>query len=91
MLKFTGFDDSIIGQATVWNDAGESAGESAGERNVKIVYSGPLIISQLTGDGMTFDEAYEYCEFNMEGAYVGKNTPIVLWDYDEEMLINQGE
>ena len=83
MLKFTGFDDSIIGQATVWNDAGES--------NIKIVYSGPLIISQLTGDGMTFDEAYEYCEFNMEGAYVGKNTPIVLWDYDEEMLTNEGE
>jgi hypothetical protein len=83
MLKFTGFDDSIIGQATVWNDAGES--------NIKIVYSGSLIISQLTADGMTFDEAYEYCEFNMEGAYVGKNTPIVLWDYDEEMLTNEGE
>jgi len=83
MLKFTGFDDSIIGQATVWNDAGES--------NIKIVYSGSLIISQLTAAGMTFDEAYEYCEFNMEGAYVGKNTPIVLWDYDEEMLTNEGE
>lgn len=83
MLKFSGFDDCIIGQATVWNDAGES--------NIKIVYSGPLIIIQLTCDGMTFDEAYEYCEVNMEGAYVGKNTPIVVWDYDEETLTNQGE
>jgi hypothetical protein len=83
MLKFTGFDGCIIGQSTVFNDSGES--------NIKIVYSGSLIISQLTADGMTFDEAYEYCEFNMEGAYVGKNTPIVVWDYDEEILNNEGE
>lgn len=83
MLKFAGFDGCIIGQAEVWNDAGE--------KNIKILYSGSLIISQLTGDGMTFDEAYEYCEFNMEGAYVGKNTPIVVWDYDEETLTDEGE
>ena len=41
-------------------------------------------------DGMDADEAREYIEFNIEGAYMGPDTPILVWmedlwdeDYDE--------
>ena len=41
-------------------------------------------------DGMTAEEAREYIEFNIEGAYMGPDTPILVWmedlwdeDYDE--------
>jgi hypothetical protein len=33
-------------------------------------------------DGMDDDEAREYIEFNIEGAYVGPDTPILVWRYD---------
>ena len=29
-------------------------------------------------DGMTYEEAIEYMEFNVVGAYVGKQTPVFL-------------
>jgi hypothetical protein len=35
-------------------------------------------------DGMTMEEAREYIEFNIEGAYVGPHTPIILWKCDLE-------
>jgi hypothetical protein len=43
----------------------------------------------MTRDGMTAEEAREYIEFNIEGAYMGPDTPILVWpddcweDYDE--------
>jgi hypothetical protein len=30
-------------------------------------------------DGMDIHEALEYIEFNIEGAYVGPHTPIIMW------------
>jgi hypothetical protein len=31
---------------------------------------------------MTDEEALEYFDFNIAGAYVGENTPFILNDYD---------
>jgi hypothetical protein len=31
---------------------------------------------------MTSEEAREYIEFNIEGAYVGEATPIICWTED---------
>jgi hypothetical protein len=33
-------------------------------------------------DGMTMEEAREYIEFNIEGAYMGPHTAIVVWTED---------
>jgi hypothetical protein len=33
-------------------------------------------------DGMEADEAREYIEFNVEGAYVGDETPVYVWTED---------
>ena len=40
---------------------------------------------------MTSDEALEYIEFNIEGAYVGEQTPIVMWsEFIEELKEEYG-
>jgi hypothetical protein len=40
------------------------------------------MVDKLTAedDSMDVNEALEYIEFNIEGAYVGPHTPIILWE-----------
>jgi transcriptional regulator len=45
------------------------------ENNLKIVYDIDEVINILIRDGMDVDEAIEYYEYNIAGAYVGENTP----------------
>lgn len=71
MLKFTGYDDAIIGVTDSWLP------------EPKLVYSGEKLLSLLISEGMTEEEAVEWCSFNMEGAYMGEATPLVLWPYEE--------
>ena len=33
-------------------------------------------------DNMDFQEAREFIEYNIEGAYLGPDTPIIVWKYD---------
>ncbi len=43
------------------------------------VYSYPLMVETLTlRDGMTYLEAEEYIDFNVVGAWVGEQTPIIV-------------
>jgi hypothetical protein len=74
MLKIDGHDDAIIGPALIWrNNTMVSV----------LVYDAEVIRNTLvTRDAMTFDEAREYIEFNIEGAYVGEGTPVLVWPYD---------
>jgi hypothetical protein len=75
MLKLDGYDEAILGQATVWQRQGAGA-----ERVDTLIYSGPKIIDILmTRDGMEEDDAYEFFSFNIEGAYMGPDTPIIVW------------
>ena len=39
-------------------------------------------------DGMSYDEAMEYFDFNVQGAWVGENTPIFL---DDEYIVEGDE
>jgi hypothetical protein len=43
-------------------------------------------------DGMTMEEAREYIEFNIEGAYMGPHTAIVVWTEDmwEDWVEDEG-
>jgi hypothetical protein len=36
----------------------------------------------MTRDGMTADEAREFIEFNIEGGYIGIDTPVLVWTDD---------
>lgn len=71
VLTFTGYDDCVIGVAEVW--------DTSGSQERRVVYSGERIIKSLMRDGMTDDEAQEFLDFNIQGAYVGPQTPIIVW------------
>jgi len=79
MLKIDGHDDAVIGPALVWGN---------GERISVLVYDAEAIRNTLMErDNMEADEAREYIEFNIEGAYMGPDTPILVWPddlWDEE-------
>jgi len=63
------FDEAIIGVES--NSVGMSA----------VAYSEPKIIELLIRhDKMTPDEAMEYYQFNILGAYLGENTPVFIDD-----------
>ena len=65
MIKIDGFDDAIIGVTDTWLP------------DTKLVYDGQKIIELLMSQGMSDIEALEYCSFNIEGAYVGEDTPLI--------------
>jgi hypothetical protein len=65
LLFADGFDDAIIGVA-----------ERIGMEAV-VAYSVGAILQILAQD-MTEDEAVEYFEFNILGAYVGERTPVFI-------------
>ena len=59
-LKADGFDDAIIG---------------VDENEMRLVYSVSECIKILSRD-MNEEDALEYFDFNVRGAYVGEKTPI---------------
>ena len=76
MLKIDGHEDAILGPAFIWGQGGT--------RLSVLVYDAEAIRATLVHrDGMDADEAREYIEFNIEGAYVGPDTPILVWPDDE--------
>jgi hypothetical protein len=50
-------------------------------------YSQTKIIENLIQDGMTFEEAQEFFEFNIIGAWVGSGTPCFI----EEISISEAK
>jgi hypothetical protein len=73
MLKIDGFDEAIIGPALVWK---------GNSRVDLLVYDGEEIRNILMRDGMDSEEAREYIAFNIEDAYMGEDTPIIVWPED---------
>jgi hypothetical protein len=74
MLKIDGHDDAVLGPALIWGN---------GSRIYVLVYDADAIRATLMmRDGMTAEEAREYIEFNIEGAYMGPDTPIIVWPDD---------
>ena len=66
-LLCDGFDDAIIGIAERIN------------LGPVVAYSVEKIIDiMITRDGMTYEDAYEYFDYNIRGAWVGENTPIFI-------------
>ena len=66
-LKADGFDDAIIGIAS-----------RCGQPDV-IAYDVNKILEVLQErDGMSYEEAQEFFDFNIIGAYMGEHTPIFI-------------
>ena len=75
MITYDGMDDAIIGQASVW------VGNGKVER---VVYSGPMLVEVLMRDGMSEEEALEWVDYNMEGGYFGEETPVIVWEREDD-------
>ena len=65
ILKADGFDEAVIG---------------IDEHSMRLVYSVKLCIEKLITEGMSMEDAIDYFNFNVSGAYVGEKTPI--WCHD---------
>ena len=63
-LKADGFDEAILGVC---------------EKENKLIYSVRQCIEILEKE-MDYEEAIEYFDFNIQGAYVGEQTPIWCMD-----------
>ena len=66
-LMCDGFDDAIIGMAERIN------------LGPVVAYSVSKIIDiMIERDGMTYEEALEFYEYNIVGSWMGENTPVFI-------------
>jgi len=66
VLFIDGHDNAIIGLSSCFH-------------STKVAYSFKKIIDNLQKD-MTYEEALEFFSFNIQGAYLGDGTPIIMHD-----------
>ena len=64
VLTADGFEEAIIGITN--------------EEPIRAVYDAEKMLQILMGQGMDEDEAREYLDFNVFGAYVGPQTPLYI-------------
>ena len=65
-MQVDGFNDCIIGVA-----------QRFGDQDV-LAYDINKILVRLAQDGMTLEEAEEYFDYNIAGAWVGEGTPVFI-------------
>ena len=68
LLFADGYDEAIIGTTTYWNKISETI----------IAYDVEKILEILMSEDLTYDEAREFYEFNIVGAWMGEFTPIFI-------------
>ena len=68
ILKADGFDDAIIGLEA---------------NSMRLVYSIEKCIDILMQDEMTEEDAIEHMDYNVIGAYVGEQTPIFIYTFQD--------
>lgn len=71
ILLMDGFDEAFIGHSQRINEP------------MLAVYSWEKMVGVCVNrDGMTYDEATEYIEYNCIGAWVGERTPIIVMPFE---------
>jgi hypothetical protein len=71
--QYNGFDDAIVG-----------IGRRCGEPEMLIYSEDKVLTILMERDGMSREDALEYYEFNIAGAYIGEDTPIFMTDKEPE-------
>jgi hypothetical protein len=71
-LLATGHDNAIVGILT--------SIDKDGNEYRRVVYSIEKILDKLMEDGMTDEEAQEWFDFNIDGAYAGHKTPVYIME-----------
>ena len=67
MKIWDGYDDCIIG-----------VGTRCGMTDVFIYDKHKMITKLVRRDDMTYEEALEFIDFNIAGAFIGEDTPILV-------------
>lgn len=75
MIVIDGHDNAFIGMSCI---------DKGGKEFDVAVYSGEKLVDNLMAQGMSEHEAIEYVAFNIEGAYVGDETPVIVWNFNLE-------
>ena len=72
VLKFDGdgLDAAIIGWTTSWSPDGTHP--------LRLIYDYDLLLQAFIAQGMSEEDAVEWIDFNVEGAYLGPQTPIIM-------------
>jgi hypothetical protein len=78
VLTMDGFDEAIIGVTQTWPN-----------KDLVAVYARDICLQVLERD-MTREEAEEYFDFNVAGAYVGKQTPLILDRFGPKVFYEVG-
>ena len=66
-VTFDGFGDCVVGYASQFNS------------DPVVVYDHELMMEKLIReDDMTYEDAYEYLSFNVEGLWAGEFTPMIM-------------
>jgi len=76
------FLDGLDGDKDAFNEALIGFGERCNMPTVAI-YSIDKVIRVLEKTGMSHEEACEWYDYNIVGAYLGENTPIYVYDLRE--------
>ena len=71
LLQADGFDDAILGVVFDHMNAVPRIAYSI-SKSIKIL---------MERDGMSWEEAQEYFDFNVQGAYIGEKTPVWVDDH----------
>ena len=71
-----GLEDAFIGTTML----------QPGRNEELAVYSYDKCIQILINGGMTSEEAVEYFDFNVTGAWMGEDTPLFMYDRELEEL-----
>ena len=75
-LLADGWDEAIIGTTDSWC--------SDGKRPFRVVYDAARIVDIMVArDGVTYEDAVEFFDFNIAGAYVGERTPVFVWPLED--------
>lgn len=77
-VEETVFDPDNVVLADGLDEAFVGVGNAFGGTPCAIYDKDKVIEILMTRDGMTVDEAWEFFEFNIAGAYVGEATPIFM-------------
>ena len=72
MLKVDGHDNAIIGIA-----------DRCGSQTI-LAYDTCIILDNLVNQGMTDEEAIEFYNFNILGAYIGEFTPVFIERFNKK-------
>jgi hypothetical protein len=78
ILRADGLDEACVGWTDSWNGSGDES-EFTPSRTIRLIYDiGKVIDILQERDGMTYEDAVEFFDFNIAGAYFGKGTPIFI-------------